>query len=64
MYRLGLVDTLVTHANTSAIYSGGAGEHPGIWGLRKGVKPDFCLLEFSYYYEHPWIQKAIYGAEH
>ena len=55
MYRLGLVDTLVTHANTSAVYSGGAGgagvpEHPGIWGLRKGAKLDLCLSEFSYYY--------------
>jgi hypothetical protein len=35
---------------------------PRIWGFRKGAKPDFCLSEFSYYYEHPRIQKAIYGA--
>ena len=27
----------------------------GIWGFRKGAKPVFCLWEFSYYYEHPWI---------
>ena len=28
---------------------------PGIMGFRKGAKPDFCFLEFSYYYEHPRI---------
>ena len=35
---------------------------PGIWGFRNGAKPDFCLLDFSYYYEHPRIQKAIYSS--
>ena len=25
--------------------------------------PDFCFSEFSYYSKHPWIWKAIYGAE-
>ena len=24
-------------------------------GSEKGAKPDFCLSEFSYYYEHPRI---------
>ena len=46
----------------SAVFSGGCGT-PGIWGFRKGAKPDFCLLEFSYYYKHPRIQKAKYGPE-
>ena len=27
----------------------------GIWGFRKGAKSDFCLSDFSYYYEHPRI---------
>ena len=42
----------------SAVDSGvcwGCQSTPGIWGFRKGAKPDFCLSEFSYYYEHPWI---------
>ena len=26
------------------------------------MKPDFFFLEFSYYYEHPRIQKAKYGS--
>jgi hypothetical protein len=34
---------------------------PEIWWFRKGVKPDFCLSEFSFYSEHPRILKAIYG---
>ena len=40
----------------------GVPEHPRNLGFRKGAKSDFCLSEFSYYYEHPRIQKAIYGA--
>ena len=36
---------------------------PGIWGFRKEAKPDFCFSELSYYYEHPRIQKAIYGSD-
>ena len=34
-----------------------------IWGFRKRAKPDFCFLEFSYYYEHPRIQKTKYGSD-
>ena len=31
---------------------GGARAPPRIWGFSKGVKPDFCLSEFSYYSKH------------
>ena len=43
--------------HTSGVDSGGAGgaRNPGIWGFEKGPKPDFCLLEFSYYSKHLWI---------
>ena len=41
----------------------GVPEHPWNLGVHKGAKPDFCLSEFSYYYEHPRIWKAKYGAE-
>jgi hypothetical protein len=37
---------------------------PGVWGFRKGTKPDFCLSEFSHFSKHPWIWKAIYGADY
>ena len=50
---------------SSAVFSGGAGgcqNTPGILGFTNGAKPDFCLSEFSYYYEHPQIWKAKYGA--
>ena len=30
-------------------------EPPGIWGFTKGAKPDYCLLDFSYNYEHPRV---------
>ena len=33
----------------------GVPEHPRNLGVQKGAKPDFCLSEFSYYYEHPRI---------
>ena len=39
------------------------GCNTGLQGFRKGEKPDFCLSEFSYYTEHLWIWKAIYGAD-
>ena len=42
----------------AAVFSGGAGgarAPPEFGGFRKGAKPDFCLSEFSYYYEHPRI---------
>ena len=40
----------------------GVPEHPQNLGVHKKGKPDFCLSEFSYYYKHPRISKAIYGA--
>ena len=42
----------------SAVFSGGAGgarAPPEFGGSEKGVKPDICYFEFSYYYEHPRI---------
>ena len=53
---LPIIHELIPGDDCSAIDS-------GIWGFRKGGKPDYCLSEFSYYYEHPWIKKAIYGAD-
>ena len=41
----------------------GVPEHPRNLGVQERGKPDFCFLEFSYYYEHPRIQKAKYGSE-
>ena len=32
-------------------------EHPRNLGVQKGAKPDFCLLEFSYYYKHSGFKK-------
>ena len=41
----------------------GVPEHPRNLGVQKGAKPDFCLSEFCYYYEHPRIKKAKYGSD-
>ena len=41
----------------------GVPEHPRNLGVQKGAKPDFCLSDFCYYYEHPRIKKAKYGSE-
>ena len=38
-------------------------EHPRNLGVQERAKPDFCFLDFSYYYEYPRIQKAKYGTE-
>ena len=49
---------------SSGVDSGDAGSAratPEFWGSEK--KPDFWLLEFSYYSKHLWIWKAMYGAE-
>ena len=35
--------------------TGGARAPPEFGEFSKGAKPDFCLSEFSYYYEHPRI---------
>ena len=43
----------IVHIPFSAVDSGGAGG--GRAPPEFGAKPDFCLSEFSYYYEHPWI---------
>ena len=43
---------------SSAVFSGDAGgarAPPEFGGFRKGAKPDFCLSEFSYYYQQPRI---------
>ena len=47
----------------SSVIDGGGAGGAGIWGLREGAKPDFCLSEFSYYYDHPRIWKAKYGSD-
>ena len=48
----------------SAVFSGGAGgarAPPEFGDSQKGRETWFCLSEFSYYYEHPWIWKTKYG---
>ena len=52
--------------NPSAVdngVAGGARAPLEFGGSEKGAKSDFCVSEFSYYYQHPWICKAIYGAD-
>ena len=41
----------------------GVPEHPRNLGVQERAKPDFCFLDFSYYYEYPRIQKAKYGTD-
>ena len=50
-----VVIILTYSAQVIAEWCWGCQSTPGIWGFRKGAKPDSCLSEFSYYYEHPRI---------
>ena len=61
-HQLDSIQDLKFMLSYSTVFSGGAGGARAPPEFGGSQKIQICLSEFSYYYEHPRIWKAKYGA--